>query len=183
MVLAIGANGSNPTAIYSTNCSTWTACTFTTTLTGAPNGVAYGNGKWVAVGSGTNTVAYSNDGISWTGIGLSMFSTVGNGVAYGNGKFVAVGQGGNTVAYSTDGVNWTAVSSPLSVGKSVAYSTPLGRWVAVGSGTNDTMIYSTDGTSWTGAGKTALSSTGYSVAFSSVSMDTTLTWITQRSLA
>jgi hypothetical protein len=36
---------------------------------------------WVATGSGTNSLAYSYDGINWTGLGTGIFSTYGNSVS------------------------------------------------------------------------------------------------------
>jgi hypothetical protein len=56
------------------------------------NGVAYGNGLFVAVGDG-GTILTSPDGVSWTQR-TSGTSNQLNGVAYGNGLFVAVGWDG-----------------------------------------------------------------------------------------
>ncbi|MGY2954787.1 hypothetical protein ACVWZQ_002946, partial [Thermostichus sp. MS-CIW-29] len=53
------------------------------------NGVAYGNGLFVAVGW-DGTILTSPDGVSWTQR-TSGTSNWLNGVAYGNGLFVAVG--------------------------------------------------------------------------------------------
>ena len=39
------------------------------------------NGIWVAVGQGTNSIAYSYDGINWSGLGNTIFTTRGWGVA------------------------------------------------------------------------------------------------------
>ena len=44
------------------------------------NAVAGSDPLWVAVGGGTNTIATSPDGITWTGLGTSIF-TFGSGVA------------------------------------------------------------------------------------------------------
>ena len=101
--------------------------------------------RWVAVGSGTNKIAYSSDGITWTGVtgtSASIF-TAGYGVAYNNyrenrivfptNRMVAVGLGTNKIAYSDDnGETWTAVAtSPFtSAGHSVAWNGT--RWVADG---------------------------------------------------
>jgi hypothetical protein len=63
------------------------------------NGVAYGFGMFVAVGS-RGSIAYSRDGYVWTKVASSTFgSTDIRYVAYGNGKFLAVGDNGRT-AYS-----------------------------------------------------------------------------------
>ena len=81
------------------------------TIAGGPNpaGIAYGNGKWVAV-HGNGSVAYStNDGSSWTETSSAIAgATVWYHVAYGNGRFVAVGEGDAQAkaAYSFDGITW-----------------------------------------------------------------------------
>ncbi len=132
---------------------------------------SYDSALFVSIGSGTNSIAYSYDGIVWNGLGTSIFSnTYGGGVAYSLqlNRWVAVGSGTNTIAYSTDGINWTAVTNSSSIfsdGKGVAYSAQLSRWVATGYGTN-TLAYSADGISWTGLGKSIFSGTGYGVAYS-----------------
>jgi len=71
--------------------------------------IAYGGGKFVAVG-GKGKMAYSADGIIWTEIEQSIFGEedLVRAIAYGGGKFVAVGARGK-MAYSTDGITWTAV--------------------------------------------------------------------------
>ena len=95
--------------------------------------VAYGDGQFVAVGSGD--ILTSPDGINWTnhsGVGQWLY-----GVTYGNGQFVAVGTSGgggvvDPIASSTDGFNWithfSATGKDLS---GVAYGN--GVFVAVGS--------------------------------------------------
>jgi len=87
--------------------------------------VAYGGGKFVAVG-GEQTwgskyenparMAYSTDGVTWTAIKQSIFGEEDSirAIAYGGGKFVVVGFRRNnmsnaTMAYSTDGITWTEV--------------------------------------------------------------------------
>lgn len=39
------------------------------------------NNLWLALGSGTNTIATSPDGINWTGKGSTIFTTYGLGIA------------------------------------------------------------------------------------------------------
>ena len=53
------------------------------------NGVAYGNGTFVAVGS-NGTILTSRDGVSWTVRTSGTANTLYD-VTYGNGLFVAVG--------------------------------------------------------------------------------------------
>ena len=67
--------------------------------------VTFGNGMFVAVGSGVNLasfLAYSPDGRNWK-LAEDIFRGLYS-VAYGNGVFVAVGVG--QIASSTDGIHW-----------------------------------------------------------------------------
>jgi len=75
----------SPNTLYRTTNVAGTTCAavgvgvFTT----AGNNVGYSavDSHWVAVGSGTNTIAYSTDnGATFTGIGTSVFSTAGYGI-------------------------------------------------------------------------------------------------------
>jgi hypothetical protein len=105
----------------------------------------------VVGGRNTNTLAYSDDLVNWTGLGTSIFSGSCSGVCKGNGKWVAVGNGGNTIAHSNDGINWTGLGTSIfsSTGSCVAWNGSL--FVAGGSGTNS-LAYSSDGVNWTGLG-------------------------------
>ena len=119
--------------------------------------VVTGTGQWVAVGQGSNCIATSTNGTSWTGVRNATPAgggiATGYGVAYGNGLWVAVGSGSNTIAISSNnGVSWTGITGSANGGltssaRSVAYGN--GLWVAVGQGSN-TIATSTNGTSWTG---------------------------------
>ena len=124
--------------------------------------VAWNGSMWVAVGSGTNSIAYSYDGITWMGLGTSVF-TQGNGVAWNGTLWIAVGSGTNSIAYSYNGLVWTGLGTSIfTTGNGVAWNGTL--WVAVGSGTNS-IAYSYDGMSWIGLGVTLFSSSGNSVAW------------------
>ena len=118
--------------------------------------------NWVAVGSGSNTIAYSPDGINWTGEGTSIFSSSGQGVAWNGNMWVATGQGPNTIAYSYDGINWTGLGTSIfeSSGWGVAWNGNM--WVAVGNGSSNSITYSYDGIHWTGLGNSIFA--GYGVA-------------------
>lgn len=80
--------------------------------------IAYGNGRFVAVGE-NGKIAYSNDGINWTAVldpafGFSKIYSI----TYGNGRFIATGEGDIGMAYSTDGSSWTSfVFDPLNQGE------------------------------------------------------------------
>ena len=106
---------------------------------------------WVAGGSGTNTLAYSYDGINWTASssGNSILTSVCYQVEWNGKLWVAVGWGTNTVAYSYDGINWTASvsgSSLINTGcLGIGYNEKL--WVIGGAGANR-LAYSYDGINW-----------------------------------
>ena len=134
--------------------------------------IAYGNGKFVAVGESynqltetyTNKIATSTDGVTWTAVTKSVFGDDDyiHGIVYGNGKFVAVGYSinystetyTNKIATSTDGVTWTAVTQSVfgdddyihgivyGNGKFVAYNYSKGY-------DNTKIATSTDGITWT----------------------------------
>jgi hypothetical protein len=71
------------------------------------NGIAFGNGRFVAVGDGFSL--YSTDGTNWfqalSAITNSMFW-----VAFGGDYFVAVGENG-AIMTSSDGIHWTSDNS------------------------------------------------------------------------
>ena len=106
------------------------------------NGVAYGNGTFVAVGD-EGTILTSPDGTTLT----AQDSGTGNdlhGVAYGNGVFVAVGFW--RIQTSPDGVTWTDQTHGItSILRGVAYGN--GKFVAVG--WSGAILTSPDGVTWT----------------------------------
>jgi len=130
--------------------------------------------RWVAVANdsgGTNVIAYSENGTSWTNATISA-SAEWTGIAYGTisgiGYWVAVSSGSNVAAYSIDGVNWTAAALPSSGSwRDVTYGqiNGVGRFMAVRSGSN-AAGYSTNGTSWTATSALPASTTWTSVAAS-----------------
>jgi hypothetical protein len=75
--------------------------------------VTFGEGRFVAVARGTNTGAYSTDGVSWTATTLPATANW-RAVAYGNGKFVAIAEGSTQAAYSDDGITWLSTTMPSS---------------------------------------------------------------------
>ena len=118
--------------------------------------VAYGNGRFVAVGTGN--AAYSTDGLNWT-VTNTPGSSDWYGIAYGNGKFVAVGSNADDSICSEDGISWTTGTLPDNGSWSdVAYGN--GKFVAVHGGALDNMAaYSEDGINWSAA--TLPNSSGY----------------------
>ena len=112
--------------------------------------VAYGAGRWVAVGGVGRVMISDDDGATWIDNDATLPSA-GRGVAYAEGHYVAVGDGG-LVAVSSDGVSWDDHTRPDSVGLGgVAFG--HGTWVVLGSSWNgsgfDTNCFaSTDTTTW-----------------------------------
>jgi len=120
----------------------------------------------LALGSGTNTLAYSTDGgNNWTGLGTTVLSSQANDATYGNGVWVAIG--GYTpasIAYSYDGINWTNGPYPFSVGYGVHFGDNL--FVALGNTTGgNSILTSTDGVNWTGRGTSIFTAYGTSAYY------------------
>jgi hypothetical protein len=191
--VAVGLNNSSEvnrpsdvSIIWSNNGTTWTKAR-NAEIMRIGNGVAYGQGRWVAVGAGANTIVYSDDGENWnttpnTTAIMGAGSPV-NGVAYNSTStlsplWIAVGGGyfGNTtsIASSVNGINWTPVensTSILSVGNSIACGE--NRWVAVGRNgvSNSSIIYSEDnGGTWNPVvnSKNTIMNEGYCVAYNAL---------------
>ncbi|MFA5933617.1 MAG: tail fiber domain-containing protein [Candidatus Paceibacterota bacterium] len=116
------------------------------------NGVAYGNGLFVAVANSGigNRVMTSPDGINWT-IRTSASNNAWRDITYGNGLFVAVSQDGvgNRVMTSPDGITWTSRTSAAdNQWLGVTYGN--GLFVAVSfDGTGNRVMTSPDGITWT----------------------------------
>jgi hypothetical protein len=160
-----GYNGSTyyGKAAYSADGVNWTAVTDTglTDAFGSDSNIgdiAYGGGKFVAVGT---NAAYSTDGVTWTAVADTSFTNI----TYGGGKFVAVGWGG-TAAYSTDGINWTAVTDTKFGTTANDYITAIayggGKFVAAG--TNGKAAYSADGVTWAAVSDTKFGTGDYITA-------------------
>jgi hypothetical protein len=145
--------GTNTSPIYSIHTST-NAASWTTT----PNplrtldDVAFGNGRFIGVGSGlidTNKgVITSTDGTSWTIVDNYSVPPLLQVIAFGNNVFVAATA--HTLYYSSDGLNWTqAANHPFATGinrniKKIVFGNNI--FVAVSS--IGIMAYSADGINW-----------------------------------
>jgi hypothetical protein len=121
-------------------------------------------------GSGTTTLAWSADGLTWnTASAGSGFTTATNGLAWNGRQWLALGTdtGGQTIEVSVDGKSWSAsgVSGAFTAeGHAAAWNGS--RWVAVGAGTGtNTIKTSTDGYTWTNAASGGFSNFGYDVAW------------------
>lgn len=122
--------------------------------------IAYGNGRYIAVGGGANSLGYittSTDGVNWTAPKEVSEPRL-NCIAYGNGKFIAISapytdRYGNQLTYVftfTDGESWERRELSSSYEwKNITYAN--GKFVAVGTyrQSDAYSMVSTDGTTWT----------------------------------
>jgi hypothetical protein len=102
----------------------------------------------IACGEGTNTLAYSPDGIYWKGLGKTIFSDRSNKALWNGTMWVAVGRGNYCIASSYDGVLWTGQNSTiLDEGYDIAWNGSM--FIAVGTGGSEAVM-SSDGITWYG---------------------------------
>ncbi len=160
-VLYIGAAGSNAQGAYSVKVSDGktTVNSITVALQGGgsdwtwrnplPTGndlwsVAFGGGKWLAVGLVGSFVGSDDNGASWTLLGQDPPASF-NRVIYAGGKFVAVGSAGNVYASADlSSVTQTNVGAPASL---LSLTERNGIWVAGAS--SGELFASSDLTAWT----------------------------------
>lgn len=105
------------------------------------NGVTYGNGLYIAVGS-SGSILTSTDSRNWARQdGADKTSLAG--VAYGNGTFIAVGSG--SIQSSTTGLQWASRAG----GEFTALNAvTFGPGVFVTVGANSVILTSPDGVNW-----------------------------------
>jgi hypothetical protein len=159
----VAISSSTTVNAYSTNGGvTWTAGgSLPGGISGTAVSVAYGEGRWVALGSG-GTSAYSvNGGVSWVAGGAVGSGTY-TSIAYGQGVFVAITTGATTTRISTDGgQTWTAGGSlpASSTWISIAYG--ANKFVAVSSDGGVDPAYSVDrGVTWSSVDETGYLGSG-----------------------
>jgi hypothetical protein len=112
--------------------------------------VAYGNGKFVAVGGSVtsgSTIYTSSDGINWTSTRSG--SPAWNSVIYTRGNFYVAGRGNSTLLTSTNGTSWTVVQASLQAidWQSIAETNGIFAISAINSVGNQ--YRSSDATTWT----------------------------------
>jgi hypothetical protein len=129
---------------------TSSALTWTSRLAASQNswiGLAYGNGLFVALSGGTNTMT-SSDGITWTA--RTCPSNFWVSITYGNGLFVAVSySASNQVMTSPDGINWTVRSISLTDLGWNRVTFGNGLFVAISDAGTNQIMTSPDGINWT----------------------------------
>jgi hypothetical protein len=177
--VVVGAGATNSIAWSDQFSVSWTPVINSNTIFTDGINVIWTGHQWVAGGLGPNRIAYSLDGITWTGStsGNGVFNTIdssGNPISkvYGLGwngtMMIAVADDAiNTIAYSIDeGITWVGLGKTIftTYGYSVTWNGQM--WVATGKGTN-TIAYSYNGKNWNGSGTSAINDTGFCVAFNS----------------
>jgi hypothetical protein len=121
-------------------------------------------------GSGTTTLAWSENGITWnTASAGSGFTDATYGLAWNGRQWLALGKdsGNQTIEVSLDGKSWSATGvTGAFTGEGHAAAWNGERWVAVGQGNNVASIKtSTDGYTWTNAQTGGFNTIGYDVAW------------------
>ena len=160
-----GTGVATNTVIVSGSGLTWTV-NISQTVSPAVN-MTGNTGRWVATGTGLtaaggNTLAYSNDGVLWNGLGSSVFNSAGRSITYVSALNLWISGGvslpvlsGFSLAYSSDGVNWTPVAqSPKTLSEVNSLSWNGSVLIAGGKNSNSTVsfAYSLNGTTWFGYG-------------------------------
>jgi len=130
-------------------------------------GVAYGNGRFVAVGGkyggGDVRLMYSDDGINWSLGNPPLSNKNWLGVAYGAGKFVAIANS-NKLAYSEDGINWSNTGlTGSSDWRGITYGN--GYFVTVGTSGYSRVAWSKDGITWMALSDQTNKSSWWSVTY------------------
>ena len=133
----------------------WTGIEYSDQMFNNISGIANNGSIWVAIGTGNNdSMAWSENGIKWYGLGLKLF-TQGYSVEYNGTYWVATGFGSNNFAYSEDGKIWIGGEIKDFYGDDIfgidlAWNSKM--WIVVGksNGNNPNMYYSTNGMTWTG---------------------------------
>lgn len=109
-------------------------------------GVAWGNGQFVAVGT-SGTILTSPDGIEWTAQNSGTENGL-NSVVWGENGYVAVGNN-NTILFSTDGTDWEVCTEGIPSDKEKHFYSVTcgnGRYVAVSR--QNLTLYSNEGVEW-----------------------------------
>lgn len=121
------------------------------------NGVANGNGMYVAVGD--IYVATSGDGYNWTRrtSGVADYMSA---VTFGNGLFIAVSDSGHAKISNNNGVSWSSIHISAQPLYDIAFAN--GIFIAVGD--YGTLITSSDGYNWNARGST-VSQTLYGITY------------------
>ena len=110
--------------------------------TSAISSVAYGNGVWVAGGSGGTLRTSTDNAVTWNTQTSNFGTSIIVSVAYGNGVWVAGGSGGPLRTSTNDAVTWNTRTTNF--GTSTIFSVAYGNGVWVAGGGLGTLRTSTE---------------------------------------
>jgi hypothetical protein len=157
--IGAGTTGATGVIQYSYNGLNWSASTNADTIfNGQVRGFASNGSRWVAAGGTLIDIAYSDDGIIWSGSSSGQ-TTLAYHAIWDGGKFIVGGQRATgvstfaTILYSYDGVSWFSGNGSndiFTICSSIIYN---GSYYVAGgtnltSGTPRIYGYSTDGINW-----------------------------------
>jgi len=142
--LALGQSTTSTIGTFDNSNNTWDFSNNSISVFSTRCNDAVWNGKmWIAVGSGTNSIATSVNGKKWIGRGSITLSS-GNTIRWNRETSIIVAGGQGGIAYGYDGIYWK-LNPIFSNCTSIECNGSL--WVATGSGTS-TIAYSYDGIQW-----------------------------------
>ena len=155
--------GSDGNTCYSTNGGvSWVAGA--SLAAGTWTSIAYGQGVWIAVSTGSTATSYSTDGgVTWTVGGALPTSSTWIDIAYGANKFIAISSSGSVnPAWSVDkGLTWSSTGSSGYIGSGTTTRVNYGQGVFVATqSSSNNMSSSEDGIVWTTRAITRASGTG-----------------------
>lgn len=152
-----GISVSNKSLCYSVdNAKTFNVCSNQPYISSV-NGVAYGNGVYVATGTAPSSLVYSLDAVNWRNVSGTIFKGTGNDIKFYNNNFIAVGSDSNNpVLASSDGISWSSASISTSIfnnsniARCITYG--YGRWFI--GGDKYLVVSSNNGLNWSIANST-----------------------------
>jgi hypothetical protein len=109
----------NISLAYSYDGINWNAASSSTNFFSSCACLAWNGSMWLAGGNGSSTIATSRDGINWTGLGNTVFSTYTYGIAYNSARpnTITFGlTGGSSGVTGTISGNITSAPISLSAG-------------------------------------------------------------------
>jgi hypothetical protein len=141
----------------SISAATWSGIGTSLFITGSTKSIWKGNSS-IALGSGTNSIAYNTNISSdiWTGLGSSILQAA-NSICWNNNRsnnyidiarydIIALGEGNNSISWSNNGINFTGLGTTMFTSGYTA-CVYKNEWLAGGTG-NNSLIYSKDGRKW-----------------------------------
>jgi len=153
LVWLLGGSGTY-NLIYSNDGLSWFPSNNGNTIFTKCQALAWNGSLWLAGGTPgtgrTNTIAYSYDGINWTGISADLRTSC-NAIAWSGSIWTAGGTdpSNNTLIYSTDGFTWRQATNNSTLFTSCNTITWTGTvFIAGGAGTQS-FLNSYDGINWT----------------------------------